>query len=261
MTFPNIDPIAFSIMGWPVHWYGLAYMAAFLFGTTYLSFAFKKRPADNFPIQKLDDVFVWIFAGVILGGRLGYVLFYSPEYFMHHLADIPKMWQGGMSFHGGLLGVITGTYLYCLKHKLSFFDLMDRMAPTACIGLFLGRMANFINGELYGNVTTSPLGMIFPNGGALPRHPSQLYEAALEGIVLFILLNIVLFARKKARRMELSGLFLIGYGLARFTVEFFRARDANLTNGIFEVISMGQILCIPMIVVGMWFVFKTRKPV
>lgn len=259
MTFPQIDPVAFTVFGWPIHWYGLAYVTAFFVGMQYLKAAFKKHPVQNFNTAHIEDVFTWIILGVILGGRLGYVLFYNPEFYFSNPEFIPQMWHGGMSFHGGLLGVIVACALFCKKHNLHVFDLVDRLAPAACIGLFLGRIANFVNGELYGNITTSPLGMVFPNGGNLPRHPSQLYEAALEGLVLFVILHCILFAKKKPKRMLVSGVFLIGYGSFRFFVEFFRARDAHLTEGIFTFISMGQILCIPMILAGVFLAHKATK--
>ena len=259
MEFPQIDPVAFSAFGWPVHWYGLAYVAAFFIGMAYIKRSFITKPVTGFSSDKVDDVFTWIILGIILGGRLGYVIFYNPSYYLANPDQILMTMNGGMSFHGGLLGVISGCLLFCYKNKLNFFDLMDRLAPATCIGLLLGRMANFINGELYGNVTTAKIGMIFPHGGPLARHPSQLYEAALEGLVLFIILHTVLKMREKPRRMEISGLFLIGYGSFRYIIEFFRSKDAHLTEGVFAYISMGQILCIPMVLFGTFLVHKAYK--
>lgn len=259
MTYPSIDPVAFTVFDWPIHWYGLAYVAAFFIGMSYLKFAFKQRPVAGFHPEKLDDIFTWIILGVILGGRLGYVLFYNPSFYVAHPEYILQMWHGGMSFHGGLIGVLTACGIFCQRHNLNFFDLMDRLAPATCIGLLLGRIANFINGELYGNITTSPLGMVFPSGGDLPRHPSQLYEATLEGLVLFMILHLLLFKGKQPQRKFVSGAFLVGYGSFRFFVEFFRARDAHLTEGLFAIISMGQILCIPMIMFGLFLIHRARK--
>lgn len=257
MPFPAFDPIAFSIFGWPVHWYGLAYVAAFLLGSKYIEYTFAKFGKDvNLSKIDAERIFTWVILGVILGGRIGYVLFYNPEYYATHIVDAFKVWEGGMSFHGGLLGVLFSCTLYCKKYSINLLDLGDRLIPAFCIGLFLGRIANFINAELYGRVTEASYGIIFPHAGNLPRHPSQLYEAALEGFILFTILHITLI--KRQNRGEVTGLFLAGYGLFRILIEFVRERDVQLSQGLFETISMGQILSIPMMILGITLIIKSK---
>lgn len=265
LTYPNIDPVAVTIplFGWgelPVHWYGLAYAFAFFVGAYYLKWAFNKYPTtakNNNTIA--DDVFMWIVLGIILGGRIGYVLFYNAGYFFEHPEQILKVWQGGMSYHGGMLGVFTAILLFGWKHKIHFFEISDRLAPGVCVGLLFGRIANFINGELYGRATDVPWAMVFPTGGPDARHPSQLYEAGLEGIILFLILHLTLL--KRHRRFEISGLFMIGYGLSRIIVEFFRQPDdlAHLQEGIFTVITMGQLLSVPMVLFGIFLIILSKK--
>ena len=258
LTFPNIDPVAFSLGPVAVHWYGLAYVAGFLGGIFYLKKLIRRWPA-TLTIEDVDNLFTWVVLGVILGGRLGYCFFYNPSYFMANPVDIFKVWQGGMSYHGGLLGVLLAVFLYARKHQHHFFDITDRLAPTVCIGLFFGRIANFINGELYGRVTDSPLGMVFPHAGAAPRHPSQLYEAFLEGIVLFAVLHWISY--RDPNRFALSGWFAFLYGTFRFFVEFVRQPDdlAHLETGIFSYISMGQLLSIPLIIIGLLLLVKAKQ--
>ena len=258
MDFPTINPVAFSIFGFDVHWYGLAYVASFMLGLKYIERAFNKAPAHtNIRKEDADRIFTWVIFGVILGGRLGYVLFYNFDFSLHNPVDIVKIWQGGMSFHGGLLGVITAILLYGKKYNIHPLNLTDRMAPAFCIGLFLGRIANFINGELYGHVTQQPWGVVFPHAGNLPRHPSQLYEAALEGFLLFFILHFTL--KHKPSIGLTSGLFLIFYGLFRFLVEFVRVPDPQLQDGFYTYISMGQILSLPMIAIGCILIFLFNK--
>lgn len=257
MSFPIIDPVAFTIFDFSVHWYGLAYVFAFLLGHKYVEYAFTNAPKHtNIKKEDAEQILTWVILGVILGGRLGYVFFYNFEFYLSNPDDILKIWQGGMSFHGGLIGVLLSISLYGKKHKISFLDLTDRMAPAFCIGLLLGRIANFINGELYGAVTTLPWAVIFPHAGPEPRHPSQLYEAILEGGLLFIILHLI--SKKSPTKGMLSGLFLIGYGLFRSLVEFVRIRDPQLTDGIFELISMGQILSLPMIIIGCMIIYLNK---
>lgn len=257
MQFPLIDPIAFTVFGFSVHWYGLAYIAAFLIGSKYIEKSFASAPKNtNLTKENADSILTWVILGVLLGGRLGYILFYNPSFYFEHPLEIIKLWQGGMSFHGGLIGVISSTFLYARKHKIPYLELTDRMAPAFCIGLFLGRIANFINGELYGRTTELPWGVIFPHAGTEPRHPSQLYEACLEGGLLFAILHLTL--KKSPKKGIVSGLFLIGYGIFRILVEFVRVRDPQLNDGIFEIISMGQILCIPMILIGIALIILNK---
>ena len=259
IPFPDIDPIALRLGPVAVHWYGIAYVAGFFTGLAYLKHIIKRYGEQVVSLKHADDAFIWIIIGIILGGRLGYILFYNFAYYIEHPAAILKTWQGGMSFHGGLIGVILATLLFTYVRKLNYFDLADRMAPAFCFGLFFGRIANFINGELYGRATDMPWGIIFPNGGNFARHPSQLYEALLEGVVLFIVLHLVL--RTRVRRYEASGIFMLGYGLSRFFVEFFRQPDniPHLQEGIFTFITMGQILCIPMMGIGIGLLALSRR--
>lgn len=252
----HLNPVAFEILGLSVHWYGLAYVAGFLVGLSYFKRVLTQHPTGALTAEKADDIFLWIVLGIILGGRLGYVFFYQPSFYLSHPQEILYTWQGGMSFHGGMLGVILATYLFAKKHKTTFFDIIDRMAPSICFGLFFGRLANFVNGELYGKVTNMPWGMIFPSGGELPRHPSQLYEAGLEGIVLFIILHSIL--KRGYKKYLLSGAFLVGYGAFRFFVEIFREKDSYLTEGFFSHISMGQLLSLPMIAFGLFLIYRSH---
>lgn len=260
IPFPNIDPVALQIGPVALHWYGLAYVAGFFAGLAYLKHvAGRLYPNSVVTPKHADDIFIWIIIGIVLGGRLGYVLFYNLPFYLDNPLAILKTWQGGMAFHGGLVGVLLAVLLFCRKNKLGFFDIADRMAPGICFGLFFGRVANFINGELYGRVTDMPWGMVFPGGGPLPRHPSQLYEAFLEGVVLFIILHLVL--RRRLRKYELSGLFMMGYGVSRFIVEAFRQPDnlPHLQQGIFTVITMGQLLCLPMMGIGAFLLYLSYR--
>lgn len=258
LTYPEIDPIALEIGPLVIRWYALSYLAGILLGWVYV-----RRLAATLPVitkEQIEASISWVVIGVILGGRIGYVLFYNLPFYLAHPSEILQMWHGGMSFHGGMLGVILATYLFCRKHQLRFWAVIDTFACAAPIGLFLGRIANFINGELYGNVTDSALGMVFPDGGPLPRHPSQLYEAFLEGLCLFVLLFLVqkyTNARKKPRLI--SGLFLIGYGISRFVVEFFRMPDEQLGYLFFDQITMGHLLSAPMVLLGLFLVYLAAK--
>ncbi len=250
LIFPDIDPIALQIGPLAIRWYALSYLVGILLGWAYIRWLDRKQTSPLLTKEQLDDMVVWGVLGIILGGRMGYILFYNFPYFLDNPGEILQVWQGGMSFHGGMLGIILAFYLFSRKNKLSFLSVMDRIAAAAPIGLFFGRLANFVNGELFGRVTDSPLGMVFPRGGDLPRHPSQLYEAALEGLVLFVILFLLArYANALKKPGLIGGLFLAGYGLARFTVEFFREPDAQL--GVLAMgFSMGQWLSIPMILLG-----------
>ena len=254
-----IDPVAFSIFGLPIRWYGLAYVAGFICGLYYFQHLIKKWPTKNLTKEKTDDLFIWVVLGIILGGRFGYVLFYNLPYYLTDPIKSLFIWDGGMSFHGGFLGVVAATYLFCRKHKISWFDLGARIAPAACFGLFFGRMANFVNGELYGRVTEGPWGVIFPHGGPLPRHPSQLYEAALEGIVLFLTLHFI--ARTNPPQLRVTSFFFIFYGLFRAVVELVRQPDniAHLSGGAYTLFTQGQLLSLPMILVGAFLFYLSTK--
>jgi phosphatidylglycerol:prolipoprotein diacylglycerol transferase len=246
LVHPNFDPVAFSIGPLAVRWYGLMYLLGF--GLAWW-LGLRRIGQGRAPIDRrqFDDLIFYAVLGVILGGRLGYVLFYKPGYYASHPLEIPAVWQGGMSFHGGMLGVIAAMWLAARKQKVDFLRLTDFVAPLCPLGLAAGRMGNFINGELWGRPTDLPWGMVFRNAGGVPRHPSQLYEFALEGVTLFVLLW--WFSSKPRMRGEVSALFLIGYGCLRFVAEFAREPDSFL--GILALgMTMGQWLCVPMIAGG-----------
>lgn len=257
IPFPQIDPVAIHLGFVVIRWYSLAYIFG-LIGAWLLAREMSKRTNSTFTVLKIDDFLIWATLGVVLGGRLGYVLFYNAHYFYENPTQILAVWQGGMSFHGGLLGVVIATLLFAWKKKISPLSMGDILVCVAPIGLFFGRLANFANGELFGRVTHAvPWAMIFPNGGAEPRHPSQLYEAGLEGLGLFIILNGVWWFCPKLRQRQgfILGLFFILYGMFRFGIEFTREPDAHL-GFIFAHLSMGQLLCIPMILFGIWLIRK-----
>jgi phosphatidylglycerol---prolipoprotein diacylglyceryl transferase len=258
IPFPNIDPVAVHIGSFGIRWYSLAYMAGIMLGWWVIVRENTRKPLANLNKSALDDMIVWAVLGIVLGGRLGYVFFYKPEHYLQHPAEILHVWEGGMSFHGGLIGTITAFFLFCRKYKINFLGLMDLIACAAPIGLFFGRIANFINGELFGRVTDAEVGMIFPTGGPLPRHPSQLYEAALEGLLIFVIMMLLLKktdARDKAGR--LSGIFLILYGMARIICEYFREPDSFL-GFLYAGTTMGQLLSIPMIIIGLYLVARKK---
>ncbi|NAX16481.1 MULTISPECIES: prolipoprotein diacylglyceryl transferase [unclassified Vibrio] len=246
IQFPNIDPVLIAIGPISIRWYGLMYLVGFVFAM-WLANRRADKPNSGWTREQVSDLLFAGFLGVVIGGRVGYVLFYNFDLFLQDPLYFFKVWTGGMSFHGGLLGVISAMFWYARKNNRTFFGVADFVAPLVPFGLGMGRLGNFMNSELWGRVTDVPWAIIFPNGGPLPRHPSQLYEFFLEGIVLFIILN--LFIRKNRPIGSVSGLFLIGYGTFRFLVEYVREPDAQL--GLFAgFISMGQILSLPMIIVG-----------
>lgn len=253
----QIDPVAFAIGPLVIRWYALAYLAGFLIGWKYCSVLVSRDSKKEIDKENIADFLTWAIIGVIIGGRLGYVLFYNLDYYLSEPTEIFKIWNGGMSFHGGLLGVMVSLILYTKLNKLPLFKLSDVVCAAAPIGLFFGRIANFVNGELYGMPTDAKWGIIFPGGGDVPRHPSQLYEAALEGIVLFIIVWFVVRS-PNVKVGTASGVFLIGYGLFRALVEFVRVPDAQI-GLIGGVISMGQILCLPMIILGALIVFLAHQ--
>lgn len=258
LTYPQIDPVIFAIGPLAIRWYSLAYVAGIVLGCLYADWLNKKPPSQK-NLKVFDDFMTWVVLGIVLGGRLGYVLFYNFGYYIYHPLDIMKLWEGGMSFHGGFLGVVAACVIYCRKYKIGLFPLFDLAACVAPIGLFFGRMANFINGELYGRVTDSKVGMIFPNGGPLPRHPSQLYEAVLEGLVLLIITSIIVnFTNAKQKPGILSGVFLAGYGLARILVENFREPDTQV-GFLFAQVTTGQLLSFPMVIGGIGLVIYALK--
>lgn len=257
LAFPSIDPVLIAVGPLAIRWYSLAYIAGLLLGW-WLIKRLIKRPPHVLTVQELDDLLIWVLFGVVLGGRVGYVLFYNAPYYVENPGDILKVWQGGMAFHGGMLGSIAAVYLFCLRRGKAFLPIMDLVALVAPIGLGLGRLANFVNGELFGRVTDAPWGMVFPRGGPLPRHPSQLYEAVSEGLILFVVLWLAM-TMLKARFYPgfIGGLFLAGYGIARSTSELFREPDLHigfLAGGV----TMGQLLSIPMILIGCSLIYWAR---
>ena len=251
LIHPDFDPVALHLGPVAVRWYGLMYLAGFLAGSWVARWRIRTQPWLNWTVEEADNFLTYVVLGVILGGRLGYVLFYKPLYYFEHPLDILAVWQGGMSFHGGFLGVVLGGWLFARRHQLHWMAVTDFVAPLVPFGLGFGRIGNFINGELPGRVTDVPWAMIFPHIDALPRHPSQLYEALLEGVVLGALL--LWFSRKQHPVGAMSALFLMGYGTMRFLVEFTREPDDFLGLLTFGL-SMGQWLSLPMVILGvcMW---------
>ena len=253
LTHPQPDPVAFEVFGWPVRWYGMMYLFGFL-AAWLLGRVVAKRPAfRGAPPGVLEDMISASVMGVVVGGRLGYVLFYNPAHYFANPADIPRLWDGGMSFHGGLLGVVFALWLLAKIRRLPFLRLTDYAAVLAPPGLFFGRMGNFVNGELPGRLASPdlPWAMVFPQISNAPRHPSQLYEAALEGVVLGIL--VWSFTRRRRAAGFISGIFLTGYAAARLTAEFFREPDLHL-GFLWLGLSMGQWLSLPMLLLGIIFV-------
>ena len=258
IAFPMIDPVLVEIGPVIIRWYALAYIVGLVLGWRYLIWL-AKQPGSLIEPQDADDFLTLATFAVILGGRLGYVLFYKPEYYLANPDAILKTWQGGMSFHGGFLGVLAAALWFTHRRHIRFWAFIDLAAVVAPIGLFFGRLANFINSELWGRVTDAPWGMVFPTGGPLPRHPSQLYEAALEGLVLMVVLHLV-WRRKSWRETPgvIAGTFLIGYGLSRIIVEFFRQPDVHL-GYLAGGTTMGQWLSLPMVLAGVALIAYARR--
>jgi phosphatidylglycerol:prolipoprotein diacylglycerol transferase len=255
IAFPVFDPVAISF-GWIViRWYALAYIAGIVLGWIYARSLVKKERLWGGPapitLLQLDDFIIWVTLGIIVGGRTGYVLFYNPAFFVQHPAEILQLWNGGMSFHGGFLGCVAAVMLFARKNGISILSLGDITTAVGPIGLFLGRLANFINSELWGRPADSsvPWAMVFPNGGPLPRHPSQLYEAGLEGILLFAILAVMIRMGALKRPGLILGSFITIYALARITGEFFREPDPQL-GFLWGGLTMGMLLSVPMIIAG-----------
>ncbi|MEN3148294.1 prolipoprotein diacylglyceryl transferase [Neorhizobium sp. IRAMC:178] len=268
MPFPNIDPVAFSIGPLAIHWYGLAYVAGIMLGWFYA-----RRLAANGSLWRdgqspitapqLDDFLVWVAAGIVLGGRIGYILFYDLASVVQNPIRAIEIWNGGMSFHGGFIGATIAMIIFARRNAIPVWSMFDTVAAVVPFGLFFGRIANFINGELWGRLSNAPWAVVFPTGGPFSRHPSQLYEAGLEGIVLVLVLALMIF-RFKALKVPgtIAGTFVIGYALCRIFVEFFREPDAQLgyllgTNWL----TMGMILSLPMIAAGVWAILRARAAV
>jgi phosphatidylglycerol---prolipoprotein diacylglyceryl transferase len=253
LPFPQIDPVLFHVWRFAVRWYALAYIVGIIAGWFYARVIIASErlwggPAP-FTLLDFDDFVVWITLGIILGGRTGYVLFYNLPHFAAHPLQIFELWNGGMSFHGGVLGCIVAVVAFARRRSIPILSLGDVTTAVAPIGLFLGRLANFINGELWGRITDVPWAMVFPNGGPFPRHPSQLYEAALEGVALFIVLNVLVRRGALKRPGVVTGAFALGYGVARITCEFFREPDVQL-GFLWGGLTMGMLLCIPLMLGG-----------
>ncbi len=249
LVHPQFDPVAIHLGPFGIHWYGLMYLVGFMSLLWLGKWRIRRHPDIGWSERDLDDILFYGALGVILGGRLGYVLFYQPAYFSQHPLEIFKLWAGGMSFHGGFLGVLLAMVLFAKKTGRRWLALMDFVAPLVPIGLGAGRLGNFINGELWGRTTDLPWGVVFPQVDALPRHPSQLYECGLEGIMLFGLLW--WYSSRPRPVGAISALFLIGYGGSRFLVEFAREPDSFL-GALALGMSMGQWLSLPMLIVGIW---------
>jgi phosphatidylglycerol:prolipoprotein diacylglycerol transferase len=266
LPFPAIDPVLIQIGPFAVHWYALAYIVGIFLGWWYAKRLVANRAlwgAGGPPMQPtdIDDFVVWAALGIVLGGRLGYVLFYDLPRFAAHPAEIFAVWNGGMSFHGGFLGTVLAMVLFARRRRIPVWSLIDAIAPSVTFGLFLGRLANFVNGELWGRVSDVPWAFVFPLADDAPRHPSQLYEAALEGIALFVLLRLLTHRYQRlAHPGYVSGAFAAGYGVARTLAEFFREPDVQigyLAGGL----TMGMLLSIPMIVVGIGLmIWAARRP-
>jgi len=252
---PSIDPVILSIGALDIRWYSLSYIMAFVIGS-FLIKKFNKEFSNSISNKEIDNFFLWAILGVIIGGRLGYVIFYQTNIFVLDPLHIFKIWKGGMSFHGGLAGMIVSIYFFCKKNKLSFFYLADLVSLVAPIGLFFGRIANFINTELYGRITDFPFAVIYPSIDQFPRHPSQLYEAFFEGFLLFTIL-LYYFYKKKENELigKISGLFLLLYSIFRFSIEYLREPDAHL-GLFFGYFSMGQFLCVPLFIFGVLIFIK-----
>jgi phosphatidylglycerol:prolipoprotein diacylglycerol transferase len=266
IAFPNIDPIAIEIGPLAVRWYGLAYFAGILLGWWYARRLVANerlwggRPAPM-TLADIDDFLLWAVVGIIFGGRLGYAAFYQPGHFLDDPLGFLRLWEGGMSFHGGMTGVIAAIIIFARRRNVPILSLLDVAAAAVPFGLFFGRIANFINGELWGRPADVPWAVVFPGGGTAARHPSQLYEAALEGLLLFLVLRLLTHGALSLRRPGLTGgAFIAGYGIARIFVEFFREPDEQL-GFIAGFLTMGMILSLPMVLIGLAAVlWAARKP-
>lgn len=265
MPFPDIDPVLISIGPLQIHWYGLAYVAGILIGWQYA-----RRLARNVSLWRnetpaiteaqLDDFLLWVAVGIVGGGRIGYILFYDLGSVLQNPIRALEIWNGGMSFHGGLLGTMIAMILFARRNQIAVWSLFDIVAAVVPIGLFFGRIANFINGELWGRLSSMPWAVIFPTGGPFARHPSQLYEAALEGLVLLTVLAVMIYRRHALKTPGLvCGVFAAGYGLARIFVEFFREPDAQIGYLFGGWLTMGMLLSLPMVFIGLWAIARARR--
>jgi phosphatidylglycerol---prolipoprotein diacylglyceryl transferase len=264
IPFPAFDPVIVSFGPVAIRWYALAYIVGILLGWLYARTLIRSERYWGGPapltVEDFDDFILWVTLGIILGGRIGYVLFYNLPYFTQHPLEIFQLWNGGMSFHGGFVGCVLAVVLFARFRHLSILSLGDLTCAAGTIGLFLGRIANFINGELWGRPSDVPWAMVFPNGGPLPRHPSQLYEAGLEGLVLFVVLFLLIRRGALKRPGLIIGMFAIGYSIARSFCEFFREPDAQL-GFLWGGLTMGMLLSVPLLLAGLAFVVAAlRRP-
>ena len=265
LPFPNIDPVLFSVGPLSVHWYGIGYVIGILFAWWYgkkLVNNARLWPNNNAPMDPLalDDFVLWAALGVVIGGRLGYVLFYNFGFYISNPLEILAVWDGGMSFHGGILGTTVAMILFAKKRGIPVWSMFDTIAAGVPIGLGVVRIANFINSELWGRVSDVSWAVYFPNGGPLPRHPSQLYEAALEGFVLFFVLALLIWKGNKLKAPGfIAGAFVAGYGLSRILVEFFREPDAQLGYLVGGWMTMGMVLSVPMVLLGVWAMARANR--
>jgi phosphatidylglycerol:prolipoprotein diacylglycerol transferase len=259
MRYPNIDPVIFKIGPLSLRWYGLMYVFGFVSSYLLVMYQLKKK-VYKIERSKIDDLYFYLISGLIIGARLGYALFYNFNFYLNNPLEVFVLWHGGMSFHGGLIGAFIAGYLVIKKKRLDFFSVVDLIIPTCPVGIGFGRLGNFINGELFGRSSNLPWAMIFPQGGNIPRHPSQLYEVFFEGLVLFIILWI--YKDRKKREGDVFAMFLVLYGVFRIFCEFFREPDLQV-GYIFGILSMGQVLSIFMIAIGgflKYFYLPMRNP-
>jgi phosphatidylglycerol:prolipoprotein diacylglycerol transferase len=264
IPFPNIDPVAIRIGPLAVKWYGLAYLAGFLLGWVYIRRLCEEArlwPGGKAPLTRLqvDDLVLYVVLGVVVGGRLGHVLLYEPGYYLSHLLEIPAVWKGGMSFHGGLAGTGVAMLLFAWRNGLVALSVMDLVAAAVPFGLFFGRVANFVNAEIVGSPTSLPWGMVFPHDGPLPRHPAMLYEAALEGIALFFILRFFTHRRLALTTPgRVTGWFLVCYGLFRIFAELFKITPERLFTPAVPI-TKGMVYSVPMLLLGLWFLHLARS--
>lgn len=265
LTFPLIDPVLVEIGPLAIRWYGLAYVTGILLGWWYArklvsNPALWQSGGAPFKPIDLDDFLVWAAIGIVLGGRLGYILFYDLSRYIDNPLEILAVWRGGMSFHGGAVGTLVAMILFARSRGFSVLSLMDVIATVSTFGLFFGRIANFFNAELWGRVSDVSWAFVFPGGGDMPRHPSQIYEALLEGALLFVVLNILIYAgHRLARPGFVAGAWIFGYASARIFVEFFRMPDAHIGYLAGDWLTMGMVLSMPMLLIGIWFMAKARE--
>ena len=264
LPFPNIDPILIQLGPFAIRWYALAYIVGILAGWLYARAIIRATRPWGGPapltVAQFDDFVVWVTLGIILGGRIGYVLFYNPAYFAAHPLEALQLWNGGMSFHGGFTGCVAAVVLFAIKNRIPMLSLGDLTCAVGPIGLLLGRLANFVNGELWGRPSDVPWAMVFPTGGPLPRHPSQLYEAALEGLVLLVLLGLMVRGGALKRPGLIIGCFAIGYAVARSFCELFREPDPQL-GFLWGELTMGMVLSVPLLLFGVAMIWiAMRRP-